>query len=102
MAEIESGIIEHLLEVENTAYKIVAEAQSEASKMISDAKTKAGNMFSNQFGEIVKAEEAKFEAEKNAVSEKYEKTLADFKAGILTSKKADGEFAKYLSEKLYG
>ncbi len=82
MAENESNVIEHLLEVESVASSYTNEANAEATKILNAAKAKAEQEYLAQVTEKTTALEKSFEEDSSKIREKVTSEINSYKESI--------------------
>ena len=82
MAENESNIIEHLIEVENLAASVTENAEEQALKKINAVKAQAELDYHEKFGAAVKELEKNFNQKAAGIDENLKNELKTYKEEI--------------------
>ena len=85
MAENESNIIEHLIEVENLAASVTLNAEEQSLKKINEAKAASEKQFHEQYTSSVHALEEDFKAKASKIDGEAEESLKMYREEISKS-----------------
>lgn len=100
MAEAESNVIGHLIDVEHRASELVSGAHAEADKRILQARMRSESEFKTAFEKIIAREEESFAKNAESVRESCATELSDYKAKISSTPKTVSAFNALLDKVL--
>ncbi len=100
MAENESNVISHLLNVEAQASDLVKEAQDEANKRMSSVRAKADAEFKEKFDRIVAGLEKNYNEQVSAIDENHKKSLEEYKSSVENTEQDKDNFNVFLKKLL--
>lgn len=101
MAESETSVIEHLIEVENQASSITADAQKQAADKINSAKAEADKAYLEQFNVAVAELEKSFKAESEKINSKVSQEVNSYKEKLSKTAEDKAAFNRLLDNLLF-
>lgn len=94
MAEMESGVITHLIEIETQASVVTENAVKKASDMLAKVKNEAEQMYLEQYNAGVLKLEEEFKKTEQKIKTQSESEIEDYKKSIENSKLNFSSFNK--------
>jgi vacuolar-type H+-ATPase subunit H len=92
----DSGILQHLLEIEGKAATLVDGAQAEADRRIKEAEEQNRLAFDEAYQKLTVELEEEYKKSIDAVKAEYEKNLDEYRAGLENMPKNQEEFSALL------
>ena len=101
MAESETNVISHLLEIEDEATSIIDAAQIESNERVLSSKAIADELFHSKYAEIVQKFEGEYTETINNYSKSHDEEFESYKNYILQSKKDVESFNAFMNKVLF-
>ena len=101
MADKESDVIEHLLELEQEAASLLMEAQTTADKRISEARAKADEIFKKEYSSLISSADANLAEECDKINKKHDEAFSAYKDRISNTEKDIPAFNTLLDKLLF-
>lgn len=96
MEELESSVIEHLIEVETQASTVTLNAQQEALKIINNAKAKAETEYLQKYNEQLSKIVKEWDEKAKEISDSSEQEISKYKERINSTSQNTEAFNKLM------
>lgn len=96
MEELESSVIEHLIEVETQASTVTLNAQQEALKIINNAKAKAETEYLEKYNEQLSKIVKEWDEKAKEISDSSEQEISKYKERINSTSQNTEAFNKLM------
>ncbi len=99
--DVETGVIEHLLQVEKDASSLIDEAVREADSRIAAAKSRYNSEYKSRYDDMVGKLDRDYNAEIQELKDSHKKLLENYEAEMRSSPRHQEEFNKLLDKLLF-
>lgn len=101
MAESETNVIEHLIEVESQASSITADAQKQAADRVNSAKAAADKSYLEKFNAVAEELEKSFNEESRKINGRITQEVDSYKETVSKSPENKAAFNSLMDSLLF-